>query len=478
MALTLKLGGVDKTDLLRRGDLKITDELNTRSTADFTLTDGSGLYRSEPGTPVEIWDGATLVFAGTVDELEETKFLGIPSLEEQVPCVDYCQVCDRFLVAETYQNVVAGAIVRDILVKYLQTDGIGAGTIQDGPVIQKAIFPYMTVTQCFNEICELTGYQWNINPDKTLRFFERTTYSAPWSIDSTNPNCDFREVKVRRHRDNYRNRQYLRGGTDISLPQTRTFKGNGETTVFSVDLPIATTPTVLVNGVSKTVGIRNVDQNKEWYWQKGDKEISQAQGGAKLSASETLTVTYQGFYPIVIVSENPGAIGERKTVEGGSGIYEAMEYQAKIETKDAAFQYSDGLLRKYASIGRVLNYATFTPGLRAGQLQSINIPEHNIHNELFLISKVTISDPGSWDQRLAYEVEALDGETVGGWTNFFRKLTENKAEYVIRENEILVKLLTFRDSVMLPKVEDDITYNLHQYLICGNGTICGTGVMI
>lgn len=269
-------------------------------------------------------------------------------------------------------------------------------------------------------------------PDKLLHFFDRGTFNAPFSIDESS---NIRNVKVKKDRQEYRNRQYVRAGQDISTVQIRTFKGDGETQTFSVDLPIAKVPTIKVNGVAGTVGIRGVETNKDWYWQKNDKTISQDSAGTKLSASDTLTVEFQGYYPIMAVSESPEEINNRRAIEGGSGIYENIEEKASLDTKEAALDYSSGLLRRYAKIAKTLTFDTFTAGLKAGMLLPVNIPTHGINNEKMLISKVTINDLGAADSRLNYAVECLDGEAVGGWVNFFKKIVQQGKTFVIREPE-------------------------------------------
>jgi hypothetical protein len=224
-----------------------------------------------------------------------------------------------------------------------------------------------------------------------------------------------------------------------------------------------------VDGVEKTVGIRNLDSGKDFYWSKGEKEISQDTAGTKLTSSNTLTVEYQGLYPIIVVADDPEEVAAR-------GIHEDIEQRADIDTKEAALDYADGLLRRYARIETIVSYETNEQGLKAGQIQHINLPIHDIDGD-FLLSSVRISDPARADGKLTYQVQALSGESVGGWVAFFKKLVAGKQTFTIRENEVLVKLLTFRDSFDVPTMEDEMQFTLHQYWLCGQVT-CGTGVIL
>ncbi|MGE5553292.1 MAG: LamG-like jellyroll fold domain-containing protein [Betaproteobacteria bacterium] len=439
MSLVLTIGGVDKSALLRAGSVSITDELNSRNTCSFVLLDPTGGYRPSVGQEVIITDGGKRVFAGTIDSVEESQPAGTSALACAVSCVDYNQIADRHLVARVYENQTLGAIVRDIVAQDLAGEGITTTHVQDGPTITKAVVNYQTVAEAFNELAELTGYWWNIDYSKDLWFVARESNAAPWSISDSNWNC--RNLTVTQTREQYRNRQYIRAGQDLTDPRTETFKGDGETRTFVLAFPVGKAPTsVMVNGVSKTIGIRGVDTGKDWYWSKDEREITQDDSGTRLTASDTLSVTYQGLYPIILSSQVDSEIAVR-------GVYEAIEDDQNIDSEDLATQKADALLRRFGRIPRVVTFETDKPGLAAGQLITINLTAHNLAAD-FLIDSVSASDVDG--QFLRYQVRALDGEALGGWQAFFRKLAAAGRKFVIRENEVLVLLRRFNDPVTIP----------------------------
>jgi len=471
--LSIEIGGVDRTANLYHGSLLVSTAINARSVASVDLISEDGAYRPEVGEKFEVYDGATLIFSGTIDDLPEETLSGTSAIKfAGVPAVDHHQIADRILVAEAYEGEAAGDIVTDIITKYLTLDGITAGTIQSGITVSKAVFNYIPVSDCMDELSELTGFQWQINPDKTLDFFDRATYTGAALTEAS----DVNKIKVKRSRDQYRNRQYLRAGQDIAAETTLTFKGDGATQVFSLSLPAALEPTIAVNGTPRTVGIRGLETGFDWYWQKNDKSISQELTADKLISTDTLSVTYRGYYPILIVADNTANIADRVSVEGGSGIYESMVKKTSIDTKEAALEYTSGLLRRYGDLQKTVTVDSFVP-YSAGQLVLVTLPSHDV-NEQMLVSDVNISTVGaSDDMRVLYKVKLVSGEAFGGWVNFFKKLTDSGAD-TIRENEVVIKLIILSDTFHLPVFTDSMTYTLHQYLICGTETICGTGVII
>jgi len=52
-------------------------------------------------------------------------------------------------------------------------------------------------------------------------------------------------------------------------------------------------------------------------------------------------------------------------------------------------------------------------------------------------------------QDLVWTIEALDGESVGGWSEFFSVLTGVGRQVEFRENEVVVLLRAFNETVTL-----------------------------
>lgn len=452
---------------VRKNSLSISDKLNERTTCGFVVIEP--VFAITKGVEVTVEDDGIIVFAGKVFK---PRSAGDKSKEISVSCTDYSILADKRIIAEAYDNILAGDIVRDFITKYFAAEGIVAGTIQDGPTISKAVFNYDDGNKAMGYLSDLSGFFWEIDKDKKLNFFDKSTYNAPFSLTDTSAN--YKNLAVEEDASEYRNRQYLRAGLDVSTTQTRTFKGDGETQVFAVELSIAEAPIVKVNGVTKTVGIRSLETGFDWYWSKNDKTVSQDTSGTKLTASDILTIEFKGLYPVIIVAESQEEIQSRQAIEGGSGVYENVLEETSLDTKDAALEYTDKLLEKYGFIPKVVSFDTYEAGLRAGQLLPVTNTQHNISGT-FLINSVTARDDNG---DTLYGVQCLDGSKLGGWEKFFKALVQSKKKFVIRENEILVSLSTFKDSFVNLQIEDTMTYVLHQYLICSTNLFCGPEVII
>lgn len=461
MAITLTIDGEDLTDLMLIETLTIADTLNQRNTCSFDLkevtaaallvddaaafvvTDGGAFIgtgsRPTVGAVVVIQDGAALVFAGEVEGTTQTSLDGRQGVRVAVECSDYNQLADRRLVAEAFvtPGQTLGDIVRAIVATYLVEFSVTDGGVEDGPVIDRAIFNYQTATEAFNDLAELTGYAWNIGYDKVLSFFARETNAAPYSLTETSGNWG--SIAVTRDRADYRNRQFVRAGTDQTDPQTESLAGDGTRKVFTLGYPVATVPTITVAAVPKTVGIGGLDTGKDWYWNKGSTEVKQDDGAAALGAGVVVVVAYTGMQPIMLAAQLDSEITTR-------GAWEAIEDRPNIDKADLATALGEGLLRKFGRIPCSVEWTTRVAGLAAGQLITLDLPLHDLSGD-YLIQSVEFQDQAG--QRFVYRVKAWDGEALGGWSDFFRDLSRIGRQFTIRENEVLLVMRSLSETVTI-----------------------------
>lgn len=336
------------------------------------------------------------------------------------------------------------------------TDVQGGQSIEAGSVVQEAVFNYVPATTALDALAEKTGFIWYIDFDKRLHFVGRATYTAPWTVTGADIQKD---VTVEHGNSQYRNTQYIKGGTDITDPQTQEFKGDGKLTTFSTGFKVAKVPTITLNGILQTVGIRGVDSGKQWYWSKGENPISQDNVGTPILDTDVLSVTYQGEFSMVVMSKDEAQISSRQTLEQNSGINEDVADEPQTTNREAAFQSANAKIQKYGVIGRRIQFRTRRIGIEAGQIATVNLPEHGINNAELLIESVQISDNA---KLLFYDVSAVEGPEQGSWTRMFQAMATRGQAFVIRENisetDVLVTLQSFSESVAWTESVTPIVY--------------------
>jgi len=376
--------------------------------------------------------GGGLIYAGYVDSAKEVRVApGV--LFHTIECVDNHYLADKRIVASGWENTTAGQIVRDVLNGWLAQEGVTEGEIHEGPLILEAVANYRPASEVIEAIAEKAGFIWWIDQHRRLYFVDRATYAAPW--EATGDGLQDVEVELQNHA--YRNRQFIRGVRDVTDPQVEVKRADGVATSFTVGFPIAKVPTVEVSfdggktWTPQTVGIKGVEEGKDWYWSKGDHVITQEYNVDPLPEGALIRITYQGEFDVVVLAEDNAAIEELRQVEGiSSGIVEDVADEMNLNSAEAAFQLANAKLRQYATIGRIIRYKTRRPGLRPGQIQRVALAEHNLYGDL-LIERVTATTEGPivW-----YSVQAVQGTGTGSWTKLFAMLARRGQAFVERVN--------------------------------------------
>lgn len=478
--LVLTIAGVNRSSIYRSASLNITDDLNARNTCDFQLVDVDNSVNLAIGEEVIITYDELKIFAGTIEEVVEnfpgtfsdvTKFIG-------VTCIDFNQIADRHLIANNYDapNQKMGEVVSRIISDYLQADGIHEGVIEEGSNLGKATYNYTKVSDALSNIAEMIGFMWYIDYDKRLHFRSRIGTTAPVNLSDTSH--DYMKLSLRRSRDNYRNIQYLRGGTEISEnKRTETIGGDGGRRNFPVSQAIGSQPQVYVSilgltgaYIQQTVGIKNQEEGKQWYWQSGSASITQDSSEPVLegpvqdfSNPDYVRVVYNPIIPIIMGGTDHEQIAARQAVEGGSGIYEAIEDDSRISDSDLAFMRISGLLDRHANIPEIVDVMMDLTGLqqvfRSGEIQRIDLTKFGLAGD-YLIDSVSLTDRG--DSELRYDYTALSGNSLGSWTDWFRKLARSGQEFVVSETETLLRfsslgeVITIADNLPTPDTSNTL----------------------
>jgi len=304
MALALTVRGVSVLPWLAPGSLHLEDVLSARSVLEFALRGAAGsvpLIRA--GDPVLCSMDGTAVFGGTVDEGSGAR-LAYPSdtqvawVQVQVACTDWNQLCDRLIVARAYRDTDAETILRSLWATYLEPEGVTLGALAGlGVTVAQAVFNYLPLTDCLEALAERTGCHWQISPARVLSMTTRDQVAAPWGLSGTAPVFD---VQVRRHRDGYRNRQYITGARAETSEQEEFFSGDAVRRTFTVGYPIVREPTIERNGVAQTVGLKSTGArtDAEWLWTENDPVITQGHENAVIGwpALGAGSSDYDGLY--------------------------------------------------------------------------------------------------------------------------------------------------------------------------------------
>lgn len=442
--IRVQVGGYALDAWLDNTDYQTSMRLNSRSSMNLSLHVSGAAFTFAVGQWVRMLIDTTPIFSGTIEDIEQTTINEKATTQYvyRLSAVSDAAICDRRVVTEVYENQSVGAIVRSLLALYLASENITAGVIEDSITLVKVVFAYRTVSECLDELCKKSGLQWMIDENRQLHVYGETLFVAPFAL--TSANAVFRKVVTRVTRDQYRNVQIVRAGRLLTAAQTESAKGDGQNKTFHARFPLAQVPTITVNGVAKTVGIRSVETGKDFYWSKDDRALTQDDSGSALTSSDTITWTYRGLAPLTVVLESPSGIADRQAFEGGTGRYERVEMQQSVDGSDVVTELAAGLIRRYSTFDTTVELETDEDGLRVGQSVLVTVPELGLSG-YYLVRTVRMQ--GFAVNRRRYQIGLTSGEERNDARQFFAMLAASGQGLLIRDNEVIERPVVQNDPV-------------------------------
>ena len=462
----IKDGSNNDVDFVRKS-FRMEDAATQRGTLSFVHIGTSAPL--EWGEDVYVYNGATKMWGGTVDNVSERDITNgsATQIAYTYQCTDFSQLAARQTISATYTAQTAGAIITSLAGDSFVTNlGISAGTIEDGAYIESITFNYLPLEMCLDELAELSGYSWNIDKDRNLQFTAVDSNPAPFDLTASNK--PYRDLQVSRQRGAMVNEVYLRAGTQVgtdSVVEAQT--GDGFKRAFTLGSDVGATPTIEIDTgggyTSQTVGVNGIDTGKQWYYNVGNALIQHDSGETVLGATDKVRITYLPRLPVIINATDDASIAARAAVETGAGRYQRVIDATDVEDIEEAQLRAEAALAQYSQGRLSISYTTGTTGLEGGMSQLVALSAHGL-NQRFMIESVstTLLDDGTpW-----FSVTAAATQTLAGWSYWKMKSRQDR-KFVVRDNEILNNLRTTKDDLTLADAEP--TYNTYAGAYTVNG---------
>lgn len=467
--LSLRIGPLaNGTDYLFYRSWRLREQLNGRNTCTCTLLASDGL-RPLLGQDFILELNGTRIFAGSIFS-RRTRFLfdgGNDWLVHELECTDWNRLCDRRRIGEPYVNQTLGAIVRDIVAKTIGQEGISDAGVEEGPLLDRVVFPNVLVSQAFDLLSERTGYYWTVDYSKTLHFFARSTAQAPFPIvNDVNAVLKWRKYADEESLAQYRNSQFVDGGQAVTVPLREVLPSNGETRTYTASGPLASKPALDVNGVPvdpAEIGLRGQDENKSFYWAQGEPTITREQSLPPLATTDPLGVTATYYYDLDVVATDFAGVAERKSIEGGTGLYEHVQVETSLDGEEVITAKAAALLNRY-SLSREKEFELDQPGLAVGQQVLVTVPQIWSTNEPHLITEMETENLVLNERR--FHVRCSTGELKGTFTEFWKRVHQQNPVR-INPDAVVQSVVPMYDEAA---VTDLVTATLSDYLPAEWGT--------
>lgn len=443
----ITIDGEDRTADVINQSIVIQDIINDQvNQLSFSIADLSGLGLPTANDEIIITGkGGDTIFGGYITNISKTSKRKTGEVIAKVKATDYTWLLDRKVVRRTYEDMTDKEIIDDIVSTYCSGSGITTTNVIETATIDQITFNYLQPSQCIRKISELTGNFWYIDYDKDIHYAPIDHDSAPITIDSNSNN--YYNLNIEEDINQLKNRVYVRGGTKLSDFTTYSEKGDGEKTKFVLpDKPHDVS--VQVNAVTKSVGIKNLDTSGyDWYLNFQEKYLEQDAGGAVLTSSDIIEVTYKYDIPILVAVENSDSIAD-------NGLKEFAIFDKSIRTTQAARDRASAELIDYANQLVQGSFTTLETGLVSGQYVNIVLPDYGINGD-YVIQKITASSLGAG--LFEYDVSVASAKTLGIIKFLVKLLEANKNLVELNDDEVLDEILSLEDALLSDSLLDSLT---------------------
>jgi hypothetical protein len=441
--LTIFINGIDRTFNLDKESLKITSILTQQiDSASFVLEDYENLVSPIPGEEIVIWWKETelstpiKIFAGEIISAPKVETApGQLSFKYLVNCNDYSKRLKKTLAVESYENVLAGDIVKDLIDNYFPEYTYNA--VENGAVVSFIAFNYKPIFECIKELAELVGFDWYVDFDRDIHFFAKETNIAPYNLTENSDTGHYKNLKISVDKSQLKNKIIVRGGYYLSnlYPQKR--EADGTQTSFNLDYfprePISVYVDSGAGYVQKTLGIDNIDSSGFDFVVNINEKVIKNLDFATLSSGDKIKITYKYEVQVLTQDTDNESIKLIKEIEGGDGLYEDIIVDTTIQSIETAHTRASAELEQYSNPIIKGSFISDQDGWRSGQLLSINMPSWGYANREFLIQTVTQTLKG--DNTFWYTI--IFATRLKGLTEFLVDLFDRGREIIVRENETL-----------------------------------------
>lgn len=386
-----------------------------------------------------VTDGTNKKFAGVV--------IGSTLIDDangiwQVMGYDYSKAMDSKLVVEEYTAQSASDIVLDIITKYVDPSFDDSGVLSGAPTIDFIQFNYVKVSDAIKKLCDRVGWQWYVDYDKVIRFFnaEDTLTPAPEEITAITQvfGLEF-DADV----SDLRNRVYALGGKYLSDPYTYEIKADGVSDAWVLPhMPFNIS--MEVNEVTQTIGIENVDNPASFQFLYNAKERRVTRStGTRPADGLTISWVYQYEIDIVTVAEDLASQAAIAAIQGGDGVYEDRVADETLVTIESVEALAQSVINQYSNPYITGSYITRVDGYVTGQLVRINLPALGIDNTYMVQMVETFYRYGIWEYAIHF------GGKLIGVQDYLQALISNQQSAVDVNTEILQKYIYVNEVALL-----------------------------
>ncbi len=429
MIWTLTIAGAAK--VIRAGSLNLSETLNGRTTAGFTITSFDGTYRPALDAEVIIEEDGDRVFGGLIERATERGFHGgaKPAIETLVSAGDFTAYTDRRYVNET---IPAGTLKAALIVvaTYLSSYGVtlDAGQV-DGPTLPELVYEYRPLTEVLNELSTLTAkdgeqFAWTIDSFKVLSMRQPSTVPGPFNLIGNLLPVVLGDLEVEPSRDHFANRVIVKVPSRSEENHEETFTGDGSTITFQLQfVPTSTRGYVTYDTTQyETLNLTGDADPAMWTLDPGTNTITRNIGAPALGAP--ISIIFNGTFSGLGQADD---LASQAPPPAGVGLWEKVVVVDTVPTDETAQSLAEAYLAQALTATQGITYKTFASGLHPGQTQTVTVPARNLSGTAVLTDVVTRDSQNRLIREVRLEIRADTNLGRRGWRDTYKDWLGDKA---------------------------------------------------
>lgn len=430
--MIITIGGIDQTAKVILKSFRIEQILTQEAdVAKFSLLNPT----SVPVLMNEVIitnDLGVRVFAGVVLNIV-LKYDGLVANYE-ITCKDYTELIDGKYVVEDYTSKTVSYILNDILTKYLPAGfSINCASTQTISYIK---FNYEKPSQCLAKLSEMVMGDWYVDYNKVIFFINQSTFGSPFAITDDNQMAVKGSLVIRQDASQIKNTIYVRGGEYLGSSYVETYSADGQ----QVNFPLAyrySNLTLTVAGVSKTVGIDNIDlpASKDCLYNFAEKTIK-FPSASKPTVGQLVAITGFPYIPVYVKAEEAVSVGKY-------GVKEFKIIDSNIKSKQGAIDRAKAELTAYNETLNDGSFSTYETGLRTGQQINIDSTALGFSDD-FIINRLTIVAESSSLLRFDVQLTTLENFSL---VQLLQQLLDKTEIGEEKTDEILEKIYNIFEAI-------------------------------
>ncbi len=437
--LALKINTIDRSEYVKWNTLQTTSVLTKEvDRMEFEIVKTpSKTSVPDVGDDVALEEDGTNVFGGVIVEKNEVIKGGL-LVGYQIRCKDYSQYLDREVVTKSYASASARSIVLDIIATFTSgftTANVAANT----PTVGSIKFNYEQPTRCLTQLADQIGWDWYVDYNKDIHFFETEAAPAPFNLTDAGDKFEWKTLEINKSILQVKNVVYVRGGEYKKTVLEADAYDIYVAAAGQLTFPLAfkyDNITVKKGGVVQTIG---TDQNTDpasvdCLYNFNEKFVKFT---SALAGGETVKVYGDAYIPIIAQARDSVSIA-------AYGTYEAALVDKSIESISEAQARARAELKKYSESVYEAQFRTKQTGLRVGQSITLTSAIRSI-TKAFKINRIVGKAYGSGQMEYtAYMIASGQADFTDIMLNL---LGQDKKNITIATNEVLERLEILTESV-------------------------------